>query len=138
MLFLLLILVQLGFPAFASQLIYQPILPSFGGNPLNWSGLFSEAEKQNIYHAKVKKTSPFAKSPLDRFKEQLTYMILSRLADKIVSAAFGQEELEPGTYEIGGYQVNVKPSETQIEVEIIDTTTGSTTTVQVPMYGNTE
>ena len=32
---------------FASQLVYQPINPSFGGNPMNGSMLMSKAQAQN-------------------------------------------------------------------------------------------
>lgn len=33
-------------PAFASELVYHPISPSFGGNPLNGSFLLSTAQAQ--------------------------------------------------------------------------------------------
>jgi curli production assembly/transport component CsgF len=116
----------------ASTITWKPIIPSFGGNPDNWYGLFSEAEKQNIYHAPEKKV--YSKTPLERFQEQLQYMILSRLATKLVNAAFGDEELKPGTYQIENYQVTVQQQGNEIHVELLDTSTGSTTEVVVPMY----
>ncbi len=118
--------------AFGSTITYKPIIPAFGGDPGNWGGLLAEADKQNIYHPPP--TPVNVKSPLDRFKEQLQYMILSRLATKIVDAAFGTSELEPGTYQIENYQVNVTQQGGEIHVEVLDTSTGSTTEIVVPMY----
>lgn len=120
----------------ASTITYKPIIPSFGGNPDNWYGLLAEADKQNIYHAPSK--PPSVKTPLDRFKEQLQYMILSRLATKIVNAAFGQEKLSPGTYNIENFHIEVKPEGGEIHVFIQDQSTGSTTEVVVPMYNQNQ
>ncbi|WP_456343028.1 curli production assembly/transport component CsgF [Thermovibrio sp.] len=127
-----LVLVSLPVAALASTITYKPIIPSFGGDPDNWGGLLAEADKQNIYHAPRKKVS--VKNPIDRFKEQLQYMILSRLASKLVNAAFGDEELPAGTYQIENFQVTVQPQGGEIHVNIVDTSTGSTTEVIVPMY----
>jgi curli production assembly/transport component CsgF len=33
-------------PAFASQMVYHPVNPTFGGNPLNGSSLLSTAQAQ--------------------------------------------------------------------------------------------
>jgi hypothetical protein len=38
-------------PAFASQLIYTPVNPSFGGNPLNGSYLLNKAQAENRHQA---------------------------------------------------------------------------------------
>jgi len=129
---LTLIAASLSATASASTITYKPIIPAFGGDPGNWGGLLAEADKQNIYHAPP--TPVKVKSPLDRFKEQLQYMILSRLATKIVDAAFGNSELEPGTYQIENYQVNVTQQGGEIHVNVLDTSTGSTTEIVVPMY----
>jgi len=122
-----------GNTVWASTLVYKPILPSFGGNPLNWSGFLSEASAQNIYHppSKPSKTT----TPVEEFQRRLQYLILSRLASKIVNAAFGEEEeLPEGSYEIGNFQVQVTPSDGTIQVHMVDTTSGQETTVEVPMY----
>jgi len=131
--FFLAVLLMMGTTAQASTLVYKPILPSFGGNPLNWNGFLSEASAQNIYHPpeKPSKTS----TPVEEFQKRLQYLILSRLATKIVNAAFGEEEeLPEGSYEIGNFQIQVTPSDDVIQVHMVDTTTGQTTTVEVPMY----
>jgi curli production assembly/transport component CsgF len=33
-------------PAFASEMVYHPVIPAFGGNPLNGSALLSTAQAQ--------------------------------------------------------------------------------------------
>jgi len=118
----------------ASTLSYKFLIPAFGGNPDYFYVFKSEADAQNIYHAPSKPTPQT--SPLEDFKNRLQYLILSKLASKIADAAFGEEELNPGTYEIGNYQIQVVPSETEIQVHLIDTTTGNETTVEVPMYNS--
>ena len=119
--------------AHASTLVYTPVIPSFGGNPLNWNGFLAEASAQNIYHAPT--TPPPEESPVEEFKKRLQYLILSRLASKIVDAAFGStEELPQGSYEIGDFQVQVLPSGDTIQVHLVDTTTGNVTDIEVPMY----
>jgi len=120
--------------SFASTITYKFIIPDFGGDPDYWYGFFNEAEKQNIYHAPEKKVEEEKSSEIEDFKNRLKYMILSRLASKIADAAFGETELKPGTYEIGNFHVEVEPTGSEIKVNLVDTTTGNQTTIEVPMY----
>lgn len=116
----------------ASTLSYKFLIPAFGGNPDYFYVFKSEADAQNIYHAPSKPTSKT--SQIEEFKNRLQYLILSKLASKIANAAFGEGELNPGTYEIGNFQIQVVPSDTEIQVHLVDTTTGNETIVEVPMY----
>jgi curli production assembly/transport component CsgF len=119
---------------FASTIVYKPVIPSFGGDPNNWYGLLNEADKQNIYHPSTTTTTTTT-TPVEQFQKQLQYLILSKLATLIANAAFGQTENAPeGTYNIGNYQIQVQSTGTEIQVQILDTTSGSSTTVEVPMY----
>lgn len=128
-----LMLFFLSSTSYSSTMTYKFLIPDFGGDPDYWYGFFNEAEKQNIYHPPTKREEQ-KESELEDFKNRLKYLILSRLASKIADAAFGEEELKPGTYEIGNFQVQVKPTGTDIQVILVDTTTGNQTTVEVPMY----
>lgn len=119
----------------ASTMTYQFLIPAFGGDPNYFYVFKTEADVQNIYHAPEKPQPQNKESDIEDFKNRLKYMILSRLADKIVDAAFGNtEELPQGTYEVGGIQVEVQPTGNEIQVHLVDTTTGNETTVEVPMY----
>jgi len=120
--------------AVATELVYQPINPSFGGNPLNGNFLLNKAQAQN----KFGNSSSFSRrDPLENFEETLTRRILSMLASQIVEEAFGGygEELQGGHYEFGDYLIDIIPTEGEdIRVTITDMVTGSTTTVAVPYY----
>jgi len=41
-----LIVASASAPAFASEIVYHPVNPNFGGNPLNGSALLSQAQAQ--------------------------------------------------------------------------------------------
>lgn len=119
----------------ASTLSYKFLIPAFGGDPNYFYVFKTEADVQNIYHAPEEPQTQTEESDIKDFENRLKYLILSRLADKIVDAAFGNtEELPEGTYEVGGIQVEVQPLGNEIQVHLVDTTTGNETTIEVPMY----
>lgn len=74
-------------PCLAGQLVYAPLNPAFGGNPLNGTFLLNEAAAQNS------KTNPSAISPggagfqqltpLQQFNQSLQSAILNRIASAI-------------------------------------------------------
>ena len=47
------IITTLSFSVSATEIIYTPINPSFGGNPLNANMLLSKAQAQNKHRAPV-------------------------------------------------------------------------------------
>jgi len=92
---------SLSVPAWATELVYTPVNPTFGGNPNNASGLLSLAQAQNHTHAPVD-------SPLKTFNDNLQRSILSRLSSEALSALFGKDAtLTPGTYQLAGYTITV-------------------------------
>ena len=117
-------------PAGATQLIWTPINPSFGGNPMYGQYLLDEANAQNHFEEKYEQPSI-----LDSFEESLTRAILSNLSRKIVEKAFGSEgEFTGGHYEISGKIIDVDTSGSEITVNVTDTLTGGSTTIKVPYY----
>jgi len=60
--------------------------------------------------------------------------MLSRLAQKIVSDAFGEEAMQPGHYQVGNYVIDITTDALGIHVVIVDPTTGNSTTVTIPYY----
>ena len=121
-----------GRPANATELIYTPVNPSFGGNPLNWSGLLNQATLQNKFQEGRPLRVP--KSPLERFTEQLEYSVFSRMANRIVDTAFGEDTLQPGEYVFGNYKISVTTDASGITTIITEISTGNTTTIQIPYY----
>ena len=126
-----------GTIAIANELIYTPINPSFGGSPFNGQWLLNSAQMQDPHgFLKDKKKPPTAptRDPLKTFEDRLTSQLLYRLSGQIVDAAFGEEGLEPGTYTVGDYIIDVSTDAAGITVVITDIGTGNTTTIQVPYY----
>jgi len=96
-----LLALSLSAPAWATELVYTPVNPSFGGNPTNASGLLSVAQAQNHTRAPVA-------SPLQTFNDNLQRSILSRLSSEALSSLFGKDAtLSPGTYQLAGYTITV-------------------------------
>jgi len=121
-----------GSMANATELIYTPVNPSFGGSPFNWSGLLQSATLQNKF--KEERPVRVPKTALERFTEQLEYSVFSRMANRIVNAAFGEDTLQPGEYIFGNYNMSVTTDASGITTVITEISTGNTTTVQIPYY----
>ena len=121
-----------GRPAIATELIYTPINPSFGGSPLNGAFLLNQATLQNKFKEERLIREP--KTALERFTEQLEYSVFSRMANRIVNAAFGEDTLQPGEYIFGNYNMSVTTDASGITTVITEISTGNTTTVQIPYY----
>ena len=117
----------------ATELVWTPINPSFGGLAYNAQWLLASANAQNKYADR--------QQPIDRvgdliqdFQANVQRQVLGRLADKIVSEAFGEEGLQQGHYNLGDFTVDVGVDVSGINVVLIDTTSGSQTTIQIPYY----
>lgn len=128
----------LGTVAHASELVYEPINPSFGGNYYNGQWLLSEAQAQNNIQdptAQSRTSSLYSSDPLQNFKESLNRSILSRISSRIANDIFGEGGgLQQGHYEIGDYSIDVQPGDQGVNIQITDFSTGNETTVVVPYY----
>ena len=121
--------------AMATELVYTPVNPSFGGHPLNGAWLLNQAQAQNKHTGEG--TSRYTTDPLEDFENSMTRRVLSMLATKIVNTAFGEydEDLGSGTFEFGDYTIDIEAIDGEsINVTIIDTIGGGITTIQVPYY----
>jgi len=112
--------------ATASELVYTPINPSFGGSPLNGQWLLNLAQAQSKFRQE--------RDPLEDFEERLTRSILARLAREIINEAFGEDILEAGHYEVGNYIIDISTDPEFITIFMVDIVTGGTTTIKVPYY----
>ncbi|GAG71921.1 unnamed protein product [marine sediment metagenome] len=116
--------------AAASELVYTPINPSFGGNPFNAQWLMDSAMAQNRFEKE------YERDLMEDFEDMLTRQIFYRMSRYIIDEAFGEydEELQPGHYEIGNYHIDISTDGVVITVVIRDIVTGDTTTIEVPYY----
>lgn len=130
--------------AMASDLVYTPINPTFGGNPLNSSHLLSIASAQRTATASdAPKTSTddggtgssggsTAQSNVDLFIAQLEGRLLSSLASQVTDAIFGQNPQDHGTITFGDTIVVFDRSNASIDLTITDSSTGEVTLISVP------
>ena len=120
-----------GTAATASELVYTPINPSFGGNPFHGPWLLDSAQAQNKFEEEK-----MERDYLEEFEQMLTRRLFYRMASYIVDEAFGGygEEFQPGHYEIGNYHIDISTDGALITVVIVDIETGDSTTVEVPYY----
>lgn len=119
-------------PSAASQdLVYEPISPSFGGNPFNSNHLLATAESQNDYKD-PSIASGLGTSEADLFVRQLQSRLLSGLSAQITEAIFGENPQESGTIQFGNQTVSFVRSLDNITLTIFDSDTGETTTIVIP------
>lgn len=122
--------------ATATEIVYVPQNPSFGGYAGNASWLLSTATAQNDHIERADPYSPLSSNPMEEFTTNLNRQLFSRLSSKILDDAFGESgenPLETGMYIIGDYTVDITTNG-HITVVMTDNITGNSTTVTVPYY----
>ena len=132
----LIIITILSFSVSATEIIYTPINPSFGGNPLNANMLLSKAQAQNKHKAPV-----VEKGYAEQFQDSLERTYLNRMVREITDMAFG-EEIEDSLFDqdsifmSGDYQIEVITSTTDtITVKITNILDDSVVIIEVPRFG---
>lgn len=118
----------------ATQLIWTPINPSFGGSSFNGAWLLSSAQAQNKL---IKPREPYEmpeRDPIEEFQTSLDRQILYQLSRKIIEGAFGEEGMESGHYELEEYSIDVIIDAGGIRVVLTDFETGNETIIEVPYY----
>lgn len=111
------------------QMVYQPVNPNFGGNPMNYSGLLASAEAQNPFQEDGL-LGQFDQSPLSQFSDSVKRQILSELTGNLLGKGETEQGgIEPGTSEVGGLVVKVEETRSGSVITIIDTDTGESTQI---------
>lgn len=120
------VLLALCYPCIATELVYQPINPSFGGNALNGNFLLQKAQSQNDYSAeRVEATF------VDKFRDALERNIINSLTRRIADG-----ELVEGTYNTGEFLVEVvTDTDGSVIVNITNLETGEITVITIPTIG---
>ena len=120
-----LIAMSLHLPACATDLVYTPLIPAFGGSPLNGSVLLSTAQAQNPYRAPTQ-------SPLQNFNNALQQAILNKLTTLTMATLFGTgSKLVPGTYETQAYTITVVENNGVLSITTTDKKTGAVASFDV-------
>ncbi|MFJ5297731.1 curli assembly protein CsgF [Pseudomonas sp. NPDC088368] len=116
----------------ASELVYVPVNPSFGGNPLNGPVLLNQANAQNKFTEKSS-SSGSTQSTLNQFNSMLQSAILSRVSSAVTSSIVGTDgKLTPGTVETTDFTISiVNLSPGLLQITTTDKTTGQSTSFQI-------
>lgn len=103
----------------ATELVYTPVNPSFGGNPLNGTWLLNNAQAQNDYDDPDLKdrTAIAGTSALERFSSQLQSRLLGQLLDNISTG-------NAGSLSTDAFIVNVIDDSGALTIEVTDRATG--------------
>lgn len=118
-------------PAFAQDLVYEPINPSFGGNPFNSAHLLGIANAQNDFKDPKSQSSS---SQADIFARQLQSRLLSALSSQIVDAIFGENPQQQGTISFGGQTIDFFRDLESVTLNITNNETGEVTEIVIPTF----
>ena len=119
--------------AAAQHFVYEPVNPNFGGNTFNYSSLLSSATAQDTNtDPKANRVQP-VDDPLTTFTASLNRQILGQLTDRFINSQFGSGgTVRAGTFNVGGFQIQVTPGANGVVIVIVDPATGNQTTVTIP------
>lgn len=123
--------------AFASELRYYPVNPTFGGNPLNATGLQANANAQNDYKAPV--VAP--QTALQKFTTNIENAIISKLQTAAINGLFdakGNFNPEMGTnIKAGNFQIQITtdPATGGLTLVTTDVTSGQSTSININALG---
>ncbi|WP_372625040.1 curli assembly protein CsgF [Arsukibacterium sp.] len=110
----------------ATELVYTPINPSFGGNPLNGNFLLQKAQSQNSF-SEERPTLSF----VDKFQEALERNIINSLTRRIADG-----DLVDGIYNTGEFLVEITTgTDGSVIVNITNLDTGEVTIITIPVIG---
>lgn len=99
-------LVFLASSAFADQLVYRPVNPSFGGSPLNGGYLLDSAKIQNKHAASSASSLGKMQTPAERFIATLQSRLLYQVASNITDSIFGENAQQSGQFQFEGTTIS--------------------------------
>jgi curli production assembly/transport component CsgF len=138
-----LVLLLLLSPVASADLVYQPVNPSFGGNPLNSNHLLGIAGAQNDYSAPkpAAGTSSAGGTAAQtanqklaaQFMAQIQSRLVSSLASQVAGAIFGDNPQDSGTVVFGDQTIAFERGLDAIKISITDAISGDVTAISVPV-----
>jgi curli production assembly/transport component CsgF len=116
----------------ATELVYVPNNPTFGGSPLN-TGLLSTAQLTNKHKEAPADPASAKQNALQQFTDLLERSILSQLSAAATSGVMGSGgKLKPGSVETGNFRIDIVDAGGGVlMITTTDKTTGASTTFQV-------
>jgi curli production assembly/transport component CsgF len=125
-------LMGIAVQAMASELVYVPTNPAFGGSPLNGNAFLSTAQTTNK-HKDPAAVNSSRQTGLQQFTDLLERSILSQLSAAATSGIMGAGgKLRPGSVETGNFRIDiVDAGGGMLVITTTDKTTGASTSFQV-------
>jgi len=114
----------------ASELVFKPTNPSFGGDSFNSSHLLATAQAQNSHEKPEEPVDPLA-----NFQRTITSSLLNRVSFQIAEQIFGENAAESGQFQLGDTLLSFQREGNIVRVTLTDGITGATTTIDVPASG---
>ncbi len=119
----------------STELVFQFTNPSFGGNPMYGSYLMNKAQSQNDKKARSSSSSSIdTDDTLSDFTESIERQVLNRLSRDIVNRIFGDGLIEEGSFEVGGFLIDVTEDLDSVNLKIVDIETGNQTSINLPFF----
>lgn len=120
--------------ALAGTLIAKAHLPAFNDNPLAWQGYLSAAQIQDRHG--FLKSDPRGiqkKTPEEIFKDRFLSGLYYNLSKSALDEMFDEDgHIQPGEYTFDDWQISIESDELGIKTEIVNTSTGDITTIELP------
>lgn len=111
--------------ASAGELVYQPINPSFGGDPFVGSYLLGKAQAQDTNKdPNARRAEPTSAT------ERLIQSLESRLISQLISDV-SRGEVQEGSFDSNEFGVVVSDSSGELVVRVVDKLTGDVTEISV-------
>lgn len=107
----------------ATELVYTPVNPAFGGNPLNGTWLLNNAQAQND-HSDSGISSRSSTSALDRFSSQLQSRLLNDLLTNIQNG-------ETGSLSTDTFLIDILDEDGVLSIVVTDRATGEVSEIVV-------
>lgn len=122
----------------ATEMVYVPVNPTFGGNPLHGPNLLATAQAINNYkdssHTGVSVGGGLSgQTALQQFNELLQRSILSRIASASASSVIGSDgKLIPGSLDTRDFTIEIVDlGGGLLQIKTTDKANGSSTSFQV-------
>lgn len=113
--------------------------PSFGGNVFNSAHLMALATTQNEYKRKAEEEAKLkaeqqrtGTTATERFLQLLQSRLYSSLAQQVSEAIFGENAQPQGTLKFDDQEISFINTGTEIQLTIVNFTTGESTEIVVP------
>ena len=119
----------------ASDLVYQPRNPSFGGDSFNSDHLIGLAERQNQYKDEGESNRFERPSPADQLVRRLESRISSAIAQQAADAILGENEnsSDEGRIVFGDQVIEFNRGTETVQLKVIDQAAGTETEISLPL-----